>query len=541
MERRTALAKISGFTAACLWPPLFLPTEGFSWGAVQGSAPTHQYIVTQAMHFLRKDPIFGRYNFPSAQQITSRDFVKLSTTFVKSGPGPDMDGNSDYSWHYYNPFLPNKKDRGLGPRKASDCFNDFIFARVNNKDQLFPAAWGAHFLADMFVPYHTTGIPATEAFQRNARRQYVLNRNICDNWRIMYGSGKLPPAGWGANHNHTWDIQRFCEINPLNGPQRADWFDPWYWNGYGTGGPGIVTGSHGSWEYWLWKNNQLRSFNIDTNAVLEVSKYDREWQNRKAYFKDTNYWTQQKYAVENFAIKCATRTRKNMLNLIRKPTLAVAYAVRGVLTMYRASMTAVYLKYSQEKINKGYQLRLHIYNDHKDEYFNDIDVKMSYKKNGRWVGSVSKFKGSIAPNSSAYMYWNINSGKAHQYKMEVAGLYRTPDLGYYKIEFTTRQMQSTQVETVPDITPNYNCSVPAGAKYFSNEYSEGYLKMINGEEKKVGPYKEWWGDDKKRIRNIECFTKNGGAHGIQTFYKKDGSIGSQYLYNNGYYVKEIKH
>ncbi|MEA4951492.1 MAG: hypothetical protein VB107_02330, partial [Aminivibrio sp.] len=90
----------------------------------------------------------------------NNDFV-IVTALGKSGPGPDVDGASPYSWHYYNP----RTGKGLAPKKVADFFSVMMHKRVRGESQAREAAWAAHFLADMFVPYHVTGMPEEEAWQ----------------------------------------------------------------------------------------------------------------------------------------------------------------------------------------------------------------------------------------------------------------------------------------------------------------------------------------------------------------------------------------
>ncbi len=226
MNRRSLLKNLASVLGGAILPSFLRPHNAYGWGAISGLAPTHQFIVDRAMRLLSLDPIVQHFNFPTTEEIQSRDFVQVGLSGL-TGPGPDATGNSDYSWHYFNP----KTGKGNAPIKAAEYFGQMITQRVWNGDQTWGAAWSAHFLADMFVPFHTVGMPAVEVERLNDSRRYVLSREICGDWQIMYSLFEPPPPQWGRDHDHTANMQRFCASFWPGHPDRVDWFDPWYWNG----------------------------------------------------------------------------------------------------------------------------------------------------------------------------------------------------------------------------------------------------------------------------------------------------------------------
>jgi hypothetical protein len=90
----------------------------WSWGAVYGFNH-HSYLLGVAYAKLEQDPAFkgkNKSNFPTLAQMQGHEGVSwLSSATVfggegtLTGPGPDSDGKSPFSWHYYNPNIPDGK------------------------------------------------------------------------------------------------------------------------------------------------------------------------------------------------------------------------------------------------------------------------------------------------------------------------------------------------------------------------------------------------------------------------------------------------
>jgi hypothetical protein len=225
---------------------LAFPSEGVPWGALKEYAETHQYILREAMKLAASDPAFVQ-KFPSAEELVNHDYV-LVTALGKSGPGPDVDGASPYSWHYYNP----RTEKGLAPKKVADFFSVMMHKRVRGESQAREAAWAAHFLADMFVPYHVTGMPEEEAWQSFMAGTPLGEKETGP--AELYSMKSPPPAGWGEGGDFSSALELFFNEYPPENDEGVDWFDPWYFNGWGGAtAPGIATGSHGFWEYQAWE------------------------------------------------------------------------------------------------------------------------------------------------------------------------------------------------------------------------------------------------------------------------------------------------
>jgi len=444
MNRRSLLKNLASVFGGAILPSFLRPNNAHGWGAISGLAPTHQFIVDRAMRLLSSDPIVQHFNFPTTEEIQSRDNVQVGLSGL-TGPGPDASGNSDYSWHYFNP----KTGKGNAPAKAAEYFGQMMIQRVWNGDQTWGAAWSAHFLADMFVPFHTVGMPAVEVERLNDSRRYILNWEICDDWRIMYSPSKLPPPQWGLNHDHTANIQRFCASFWPGHPDRVDWFDPWYWNGYGAGTTGVVSGSHAVWEGMASKGLEFFDYEQLSQRIQMESWYDPIWLNRKSAFGE-QFWSNQSGAVRAFTGACARRTRDNARGILKYPFLGMAMAARAVLTLYRASMTALGLSYSQELLPQGgYRIFGNVFNGSLYDHVDDVEVSLRFEGQRGSEASVHRLNGSIPPNQSASVYWDVPSGAPVDGLMEVSGLFRnTPDMGYARMNCTAQgtELQQTDPE-----------------------------------------------------------------------------------------------
>ena len=155
LSRRKMLAA----TAGSIGTLLFNPARVLSWGSFDGLANTHASIVDTAMKRISLDPGFSVLRFPTAEQIMSFDWVSIKGDFTMSGTGPDADGSSLFSEHYFNP----ETEQGGGPDAVGKHFKNLATNTIQHKTGAAAAksaAWAAHFLSDMHVPYHTVGIPA---------------------------------------------------------------------------------------------------------------------------------------------------------------------------------------------------------------------------------------------------------------------------------------------------------------------------------------------------------------------------------------------
>ena len=408
---------------------LSFPSASFSWGAIKDYAETHQYILREAMKLAASDPAFVQ-KFPSAEELVNHDYV-LVTALGKSGPGPDVDGASPYSWHYFNP----RTGKGLAPKKVADFFNVMMHKRVRGEPQAREAAWAAHFLADMFVPYHVAGMPEEEAWQSFMAGTPLGEKETGP--AELYSMKSPPPAGWGEGGDFSSALELFFNEYPPENDEGVDWFDPWYFNGWGGAtAPGIATGSHGFWEYQAWEWFRVKQV---VKKSLPAPGYDPLWKNRKSEM-GTVFWRAQAAAAAEYAAACASGTRQNIHVILANPDQGIQNAVRAVYTLFRASMTSLRASWREEEIaGGGYRVFCTVRNTNPREEFAGAEARLLYRKDGRWiVRETVTLPRPVPPQGAGEFFWDFRSGDSFQCIAEVAGLFRqTPDLGYVNLSFTT--------------------------------------------------------------------------------------------------------
>ena len=408
---------------------LSFPSASFSWGAIKNYAETHQYILTEAGKLASSDPAFVQ-KFPSAEDLVNHDYV-IVTPLGKSGPGPDVDGASPYSWHYFNP----RTGKGLAPKKVADFFSVMMHKRIRGESQAREAAWAAHFLADMFVPYHVVGMPEEAAWQVFMAGTPLGERETGP--AELYSTQSPVPAGWGGGGDFSSALELLFNEYPPANEEGVDWFDPWYFNGWGGAtAPGIATGSHGFWEYQAWEWFRVRQI---AKKSSPVPGYDPLWKNGKSEM-GTVFWRAQAQAAANFAAACALRTRQNISVILADPDQGILNAVRAVYTLYRASMTSLRASWRQEALaGGGYRVFCTVRNTNAREEFVGAGARLLYEKDGRWlVRETVALSSAVPPRSTGEFFWDFRTGDPFRCIAEVSGMFRqTPDLGYVNISFTT--------------------------------------------------------------------------------------------------------
>lgn len=150
--------KIHSFVLVTSAILFLLANFAYPWGSLD-EAPyvnTHKYIDEVAYGALQKNT-FVSENFPDIKNILFYEGINRKA----QGRGPDSEGSTLYSEHYYNPIT----GEGNAPQAVKKYFIKLSEANmgINMGDGAKAAAWAAHFLADMFVPYHVVGMPASLA------------------------------------------------------------------------------------------------------------------------------------------------------------------------------------------------------------------------------------------------------------------------------------------------------------------------------------------------------------------------------------------
>lgn len=328
---------------------VLIPAIAFPWASVAPHEETHQYVVKTALGRLQADPAFSANSFPAFQQVEDYEGAVESANGGLSGLGADASGNSEYSQHYYNPDLPGH-DKGKAPAAVMENFSTLAQDNIHdskstpaNGSKLYArsAAYSAHFLADIFCPYHVNGVPraiADEIWKDQVtgaldyhNRTVNLPSSITGLEILAYQSPFK-----GLSHNWYTELSRF---ETLTSKDEFDWFDPWYYNGDTTiRGSYYITSSHIAYEYRpLGLSTTAEAFH--EAAGQGADGYDPDWHNAAPTYDSP--WVSQSKQAEQFTIDKATETRKWQENYFNNPTIALRYTIRAVFTLWRASITGL--------------------------------------------------------------------------------------------------------------------------------------------------------------------------------------------------------
>ena len=476
------------------------------WGAFRGIAgikrtDTHQQIMLAAYGLLMNDPRFsGMAGIPTAggrlipfESIVQFEGVDGSLrTLAPYGPGPDAEGSTLYSCHWFNP----QSGRGQAPQSAADWYLRFLQAILGvsggDEEVLKGLAWSAHFLSDMFVPYHIVGIPADEALARKNAGNYILSEaeagpSFLTNPgfqapRIEQGSilaqgeqalGEWWREGWGVNSNFRESMgifeANFSAAGAGKQLNHLDWYDPWYWNGTpaktavvgilfsdAATDPGrAVFSSHASYESWA--HGRFLETGGYKNYGIRPYPYDLLWKNPAPDYAFSGTALQaQAWQVQDFAAKIALRTRQKLANYHAYPEQAVRDAIEGVYTLWRSAYTALRLAITidRDPENEGLFIRTDVFN-HAQEACHDAHVRLSIRRGDGIVASEIQplerpVMGTLT-GSELRWFFKVNPNEPWTVVAEVVGVFdTTPDLQYgiASVQYTPdrSQQQARPVE-----------------------------------------------------------------------------------------------
>ncbi|NLH78046.1 MAG: hypothetical protein GX465_13510 [Acidobacteria bacterium] len=508
-RRQTALAVLTlALVAATAYP----------WGSFRGVAmlkvtDTHQQIVQAAFELFLNDPrIKGLSGIPVGgsrlvwiDRVLEYEGVNGSLlTLSAYGPGPDAEGSTTYSCHWFNPST----GAGLAPQAAADWYSRFIKGVLGlgggDEEILKGLAWSSHFLADMFVPYHLNGIPAADALARAGAGIFTLGEAEAGPAFLFEPQppapgGPIPGTvygdltraydnwsreGWGLNSNFR-ELYALFQVNHQavghgGGTNHLDWFDPWYWTGFPArtvvvGGylptdpntdPGrSVLSTHATYES-LAHGRFVQSGGY-RRAFGTPPPYDPLWVNPYPdYAFSGETWRAQSLAVQNFAAKIAQRTRERTDAYWRAPETAIRAAVEAVYTMWRSAYTAlqpmIVIGRDPARPNEGLVVSVNVQN-HSLEDCRDVSLRLRVVKGGGVViENVQPPSGGIAGMGARMWSWfvQIDPNQDWDVVVEAVGAYtRTPDrqhaLSYATYKPDPRQpvpknARSVETATAPD-------------------------------------------------------------------------------------------
>ncbi|MEI7742685.1 MAG: FHA domain-containing protein [Chloroflexota bacterium] len=428
MLRRTAVlaaavAVVVGVTAS--------PPPAAAWGSIYGSS-THQYIDDQAWAVLGADPAFSAALFPTKAQIDAHEGVNWFGTGdwfdYLVGPGPDSEGASPYSWHYYNPVTTE----GDGPTATADEYVALVTAQAaaNGDAAGLGAAWAAHFMADMYVPFHVVGayrdtVEATYKAQGGASASKItLPADITGPIDLCYGC-QIKDWSWFGADNFGTEVGRYLGISTpvttgAGGNSHLNWFDPWYYNG--TWPASVKSSSHVVWEGAV------------SHDAGTVSGYDARWTNGVPSFGSPGSW--QKASVNALARAAAGETRADIVNRTGAEKDALNHAVTSAATIWRASISALRPGIKVEAGPESGTFKV-------TAIIDNVAAETATGVRVRLAGSGCEVKdaaergipGAVKHDES--ISWNVKADKpeACQLTLEAIGTFRTtPDLGYAKVQ-----------------------------------------------------------------------------------------------------------
>lgn len=472
MKRRTFLGLGLGLAPAAL----VNPGLALGWGAFSGVKNTHKLIVENAMHLLKQDQIFMRRPFPPVHNIVKHDYVSYNPVGGIYGTGPDAEGNSPYSYHYYNPYT----GQGQGPRAVQIHFERLIQACIkdpNGDGAAGSASWAGHFLADMHVPYHVVGLARGEAINRARRKSGYLSPDEGGPLFLYNGSGAAPEY-WGQANNFVKALYFYLRYSQHDANQ--DWYDPWYYNGYAlrinafgayrdialTEKSSVLFGSHANWELRAdWDAAQAGPV---YQELIKSGFYDPKWENRKVGASE-DVWRVLGGQARLFAAKCAQETRDRLKINYRNSMLATCRAIRAVASLYRASVSAIKLDYrTGRQLSDGVEVAATAYNNSPNEPLHDVDFTLNYQDRGQWRKLFLTTNGAVYPGQSVTRKFKVpvRPDSRVQCTLDATGLYRkTPDACYVYRVFQLARKGSDKEICGDGIDNNGNKLIDEGCNF----------------------------------------------------------------------------
>jgi hypothetical protein len=480
--RRRGRKMLTRLTLAAGLALLLVTAPAHPWGAFRGVAglkvtDTHQQILKAAYTLLCNDPAIRPGNgIPTARgqaltifQILEHEGVDASLSMAPVGPGPDAEGSTLYSTHWFNPST----GKGLGPQATAEWYQRFIQAVLgiagSDQDACKGLAWSAHYLADMFVPYHLNGMPAGEALARLNARNFVIGpveagpaflidpvppapQREASLFSDQYGQIRQAVSswwrqGWGVDSNfqgpYTIFAAHFQAAQREDGGNHLDWFDPWYWNGLSSESGNLTDigrslfSSHASYESAAHERFVAGGGYVPSPD--HPTPYDPLWRNAAPDFSFSGSpWQAQAWQVHDFASRVAARTLQNAELIWRQPEIAIRASIEAVYTMWRSAFSAlkpaVTVGLDQSRPDAGLIVQLDLRNAAPEDC-RDIRLRISVGKSwGQFVSqNVIPLDETFAAYGRTQRVWFVQVDPREDWAVfvEAVGAYaRTPDLQY---------------------------------------------------------------------------------------------------------------
>ncbi len=319
ITRRQAL-KLAGISAAAATAKLAFPLNAFSWSSIWFTNTHANHIDKYAYEQLSKLPFFKASGFPELENILKNEGTDAA---MGKGYGPDRSGSSDFSKHYFNPWLNNGEGEGPAAcgehaRKLYDVLNNTGRSKQNTSKS---AAWSAHFMADMSVPYHVVGCSKQTLEKLFTTGELKLTKQITGDLGLSYQT-TLP-----ADDEFSREAKRF--LAAAKEDETINWFDPWYWNGATGGSIAYINSSH---VYWEKDVGMIKWWSYTPSP-------HHGWKNPDPAFENPGKGFQEK--AEQLAWTCALDTRMQLMERYQSKQSGIEVAGSAVYTLWRASITAL--------------------------------------------------------------------------------------------------------------------------------------------------------------------------------------------------------
>lgn len=407
----------------------------FSWGCltIYGiNFNTHSFILQEAYKRLEKDPAFQKNKmgeFPLLSSILDHEGCSQPDKDL-IGPGPDAKGNSTFRDHYYNP----ETGEGGAPEKAVYYFSmlkDWMEGKNTGEKIEKSAAYLAHFVADMSVPFHVLGIQ-------------LKKNETPDNFRNRITDKKTGQIRFNADiqgfffesdsdrRERDWAVEfDRWETAFNNDPVYNDWFDLWYFDS--------DTAPATTHLYWEGVYVNHKAANLPNEySLLYTSLLDKKIPNGS------------KQIIEEMTKRRALET-KNLLDgrsgsfFRYDEQMALNIAINDVVTVWRATFSALQplVSIEQDPVTGLNKLIVHLRNLEDTEAAKDINVHVELPYEGELTGPdnwkiplLEPFVKNVIDNQIDIDKWTIDSAEKDVWvKIVVTGKYvETPDSGKVVLE-----------------------------------------------------------------------------------------------------------
>jgi len=419
---------------------VLLPAAAFPWGSLY-PAETHQYIIATAFDRLKADPAFATNLFPTFSAIKNHEGVHWTAAgkgeqwiaIGMDGVGADGHGMSTYAEHYYNPVTSEGGAPSSVARYYSVLIRDNLLATKSSAEAgPKAAAYSAHFLADVCVPYHVNGASRATAekiwVEQQAYRSgtVTLPETITGSHILCY---RCPFKG--GSQNFYTELSRFIILTE---PPELDWFDPWYYNGNTE----TLMEKESSHILWEARPTGEAASAFHARAGQGLDGYDPHWKNATPTFE--NPWVGQAEQARQFTIFQATKTRELQAEYLENPTPALRGVIRAVYTLWRASFSGLrpVIEFQPDG-TAGYRVTGKVTNA-ASAAASGLRARLT-ATNCTVAGDKEKSLGSslaAGKTQTASATWQVQPtpDKACQLRLEVIAAYLIPDLQYAQVERT---------------------------------------------------------------------------------------------------------